>query len=251
MALIRQNVMLAWVGLFLLLLSCLPVSAASSLCPAEPITIAWHDYEPYAYLNKGESLPSGDDIRLIVNVLDVMGCEYRFTYLTWLRTLSELKSGNIEIAPFAYITPERLMFLDFSDPYRTEKVRLFVLADNANKWPIFNLSELSSYGIRVAADKHTWYGDEFAQAISRDHRGQYVHVHSTIKRVKMLLAGHVKAIVGDPKTIRLHSEKMNVLEKIAEHPYQIYEESVHFALRKNYFSQEFISAFNNELKKAL
>lgn len=223
----------------------------SKNCPESIISIGWHNYLPYSFFNPQAKRVSGSDIELITSILDEMDCRYSFVRMTWARTLLELKEGNIDMSMYAYFNNERESLYLFSEPYRSETVRIAILKDNRNRWSIESLDDIVKQDILVAVDTHVWAGNAFKKLIEHRHGHQILHVHDINRRIKMLLEKRVDAIVGDPLTIAIEAKKYNADSEYFLDDYVIFEQPVHFVFNKEKFEPSFIREFNHLLKSRL
>ncbi|ARN84220.1 transporter substrate-binding domain-containing protein [Candidatus Nucleicultrix amoebiphila] len=102
---------------------CAPLKAQD-----EVIKTGWFPFEPYMYVKEtqGFSQLTGLDIKMIEALSQHLGVKPDFSVVQWKQFLSDIKSGQRLIAPFATKTKERSEWAYFSIPYRFEENALFV-----------------------------------------------------------------------------------------------------------------------------
>lgn len=222
-----------------------------SACQERKLVVAWHEYKPYAYYSEETQQVSGLDIELLTSLLDEIGCQYEFTRMTWQRTLLELEKGRVDIGIFAFLTEERIMKYNYSKSYRDESVRIAMLSENHEKWPIKSLSDFDKYQLKFAHDTHVWAGETFQKFIDKNAEKYFVHVHGTKTRLEMLLKGRVNGIIGDPLTIQLEAEALGKSELIEFADIAIFDNPVHFIFSKQSTDQVLVDSVNKTLAKSL
>jgi len=253
MKLIKQTMLYLLILLLSSVLNDMPAVANEhiSVCQERKLVIAWHQYKPYAYYSEETQEVSGLDIELLTSLLDEIGCQYEFTRMTWQRTLLELKKGRVDISIFAFVTEERIKEYNFSNSYRDESVRIAMLSENHDKWPIKSLPDIEKYQLKLAHDTHVWAGEAFQKFIDKNAEKYFVHVHGTKTRLEMLLKERVNGIVGDPLTIQLEAEALGKSELIEFADFTIFDNPVHFIMSKQSTDQELVDSINKTLAKSL
>ena len=219
----------------------------ASFCPGEPIQIAWHRYYPYSYLDPKSQKLVGEDIRYISEIFDDLGCKIEFVRMTWGRTLLEIENGALDMTLYAYKTEDRAKRFLFSEPYRTQPIRLGILNKNKHKWQIKSLDDIRAFKLTVAADTHVWAGNVFEEFTKR-YKGVHVfHVHSMNRRLEMLMSNRVDVIVGDPLAMEHEAKVSGVFDELFIVDFALYDSAVHLVLKKNRFSSTFVERLNKQL----
>lgn len=94
-------------------------------CGKKPLVVAWEDWPPYQYKDKGGKI-TGLDNDIVLLVGKEAGCEIKLKSIPWKTTLKHIKAGKIHIALGASKTAEREVYANFSPIYRPEVMDLFV-----------------------------------------------------------------------------------------------------------------------------
>lgn len=86
-------------------------------------------WEPYQYADVSGNVV-GLDIEVISAVIEEMGCEVNYIQDTWVKSLEELRKGEVDMLLGASKTEAREQFALFSDAYRMEEFSLYVRKDD-------------------------------------------------------------------------------------------------------------------------
>jgi polar amino acid transport system substrate-binding protein len=218
-------------------------------CQQSTLTVAWHRYYPYSFLHSESGELLGNDVSLIANLLNKMGCKHSFIYMTWARTLTEIDKGNVDIGMYAFKNQKREKRFVFTEPYRSESVRIAILNENKAKWTINNLSDFEKYDLLVAADTHVYAGQEYEEFKNMNSGKHIIHIHGIERRVKMLLSGRVDAIIGDPLSIKYEVDKQTKENRYFIDEFIIYNNPVRFIFKKDKFDKAFIERLNLLISK--
>lgn len=220
---------------------------AKSSCRDKPISIAWHEFKPYSYYAPNGDKVIGKDIRMLSRILDKLGCQRRFVYMTWPRTLTEVSNGSIDMSMYAYQLAERKGMMLFSKPYRAETVNVAVLESNT-QLVIDTVEDLFSQKLTVVADLHAWQGEEFERLYAAN-PGNFVHVHDPERRMLMLLNSRSNAIIGDRTSLLEEAGKLRSEHLIKILPLELYRNEVHFIFNPKTIDHSFVSRFNDVLDR--
>lgn len=131
------------------------------------LTVGWDPWEPYHYLAAGGEL-QGLDVEIIERLADAADCELEFLQGSWEGLLRLLKVGDVDVMTGATRTASREEFARFSDPYRTDTFRLFVLASHADQYQDRALGSLLDDGFRIGVTQGYYYGDETSKILDRE-----------------------------------------------------------------------------------
>ena len=111
---------------------------------------------------------------------------------TWTETLDNIRNRSIDLVPCTAIIEERKSFLNYTSPYLSLDVHIFVQSD-ANY--IRDLSELNGKTLAVAADH------AIADLLQRDYpKINLLQAETLTGAVKALAAGKADALAGDMLT---------------------------------------------------
>lgn len=147
-------------------------SAETQQAPSESATVdaecrldvGWDPWEPYHYLAAGGEL-QGLDVELIESLAERAGCELEFVQGSWHGLLRLLRAGELDVMMGATRIPEREEYAIFSEPYRSETFRLYVLDSEAENYRGRTLPQLMDDGFRLGVTSGYYYGDEVSDLI--------------------------------------------------------------------------------------
>jgi polar amino acid transport system substrate-binding protein len=147
-------------------------------------------------------LPSGEITgfrqALITEALARMGCKVKVVEMPWARALVDLESGQLDVLPGAFRTPEREAYALFSSLGEHSVNRLFVLRSQADKWPLQELADLRQQAFRLGVQPRVSYGAAFDQ-LTRDPQftQRLVTVPSRQSLWRMLSLGRLDGVLAD------------------------------------------------------
>jgi len=181
-------------------------------------------YYPFNYRENGERKGLSVDV---LNYFEAnSNYDFEFVTLPWPRALYLVAHGKVDLILTLFKTSKRKNIYHFIEPaYGYEVNQLFTLVDNKLE---FNgqLKQLTPYSIGTIREYS--YGENFDQA---NHLNKFTALTEN-NLVKLLLAGRVDAIVGNPLILNEIISKKKVEYKIrAIEPY-IAVTPVHIALAK-------------------
>ncbi len=147
-------------------------------------------------------LPSGEITgfrqALITEALARMGCRVKVVEMPWARALVDLESGQLDVLPGAFRTPEREAYALFSSLGEHSVNRLFVLSSQAQAWPLKDLADLRQQNFKLGVQPRVSYGAAFDQ-LARDPQfmQRLVTVSSRQSLWRMLALGRVDGVLAD------------------------------------------------------
>lgn len=217
-------------GIFSLFCFCIFVSDASA-AGKDCILTSWAGEEPpYLYTDSVTGEVSGPDADILRSAAAVVGCEIRFIQLPWKRALLHLKSGELDVVPFAKLTEERAAFSFVSVPYRQFAHRLFVAINSPFKGD--SLRELLESGGRVAVMKGYKYPDG-VELIRTDpaYAGQFIEVSEYEQLLMLLEKRRIDGIIASREVIETRCPKLGLdSDTFAEG--EEFSEPLHFLFSK-------------------
>lgn len=102
--------------------------AASQDIPC--VLTSWVGEEPpHLYIDKNTGEAEGPDAALLRDAAASLGCTVQFLNLPWKRAVQSLKTGGLDIIPYAKFTNDRAVFAHYSLPYRDFLHQLYVPND--------------------------------------------------------------------------------------------------------------------------
>jgi len=206
--------------------------------------MAWQARANYSYVDV-DGQYTGYDAELIRLVSGMLNCKIVFLPMTWKRSIIEIQLGNIDIMASASKTKERAAFAHFSEPYRQEKISIFINKEKMNRFSFHSIAELFQSEISLVMIRGAFYGKEFNDR--RDQPGSKLNifeVNNFRQPVEMLAWGHVDAYIGNPVIIKGYLKKLKLVDKVVIHPLLIHLNNVHYLLSKKNISLELLEKFD-------
>lgn len=210
--------------------------------------MGWENWPPYMYLDQSNNLV-GVDIDTISAALKMINCEVEYVQMPWRRVLKDAETGELNIVYGAAKTPERELWGNFSIPYRTEVMRLFVLKQNVSALHLDNLEDFFRRDFQLAIIRDNYYGPELSKLEqSHIYRQQVARVLSAEQMIKMLLADRVQALVGDAIFIGKELKRLGASELIEAHSLIVSTTDLHVIFSKQSTTQQQVDGFNQALR---
>ncbi|MBO9418308.1 amino acid ABC transporter substrate-binding protein [Labrenzia sp. R4_2] len=220
-------------------------------CPKTFRVGASDDYEPFSYIGADGKL-TGLDLLFVQEILAEAGCAPQFVDLPFPRAVVELAAGRIDMMMFASVTAERRNFALFSAPYRNETAGLIIRARDQDKYPINEVGDLLKLNLLLAHDVGTYRGDLFETFMANPEvKKNIIQVSSSRQSLNMLVKGRINAIVEAPAAVFALAETLGVRDEIAEHPFLLWSEPVHFMFSRKTVSPEFVAQIDAVLAEAV
>lgn len=220
-------------------------------CPDTFRVGASDDYEPFSYIGADGKL-TGLDLRFVEQILGEAGCDPQFLVMPFPRAVVELAAGRLDMMMFASVTAERQNFAHFSAPYRNETAGLIIRADDQGGYPITEIGDLLKLNLLLAHDVGTYRGDAFEAFLNNpEAKKNTVQVSSSKQSLEMLLKGRINAIVEAPAAVFALAETLGVRDQIAEHPFLLWSEPVHFMFSRKTVSPELVAEIDAVLADAV
>lgn len=223
-----------------------PSEANVSAC-SNPIKVGYNDWPPYAWQDmQGEA--QGLDVELLRAFAEFLGCEINFINVPARRSHQMLKSGSLDIMMGATKTVEREEYSFFSDPYRDEEVRLFVLDENKDNVKLERWQDIFTQKLRLLVPISGWYGADYEKTRERLALENLLILSPDVdKSVQMLTYDRADLMIGDaiamPYIASQHQGvRLSALKPILDH------NPIHLMLSKQSMSPLLLAQFNRAIK---
>ena len=223
-----------------------PSEANVSAC-SNPIKVGYNDWPPYAWQDmQGEA--QGLDVELLRAFAEFLGCEINFINVPAKRSHQMLKSGSLDIMMGATKTVEREEYSFFSDPYRDEEVRLFVLDENKDNVKLEQWQDIFTQKLRLLVPISGWYGADYENTRERLALENLLILSPDVdKSVQMLTYDRADLMIGDaiamPYIASQHQGvRLSALKPILDH------NPIHLMLSKQSMSPLLLAQFNRAIK---
>lgn len=194
------------------------------------------DFPPHLILK--DQHWQGQSIELLQLLAKEVDCELQFINSPWLRSLAQIKSGELDLVSHLSYSEGRKTDFAFIGPHHIESVWLIGDPDKLPK--VSNLKDLThdvDLG-RIAELNGAYYGEEFAVLKQNPFFArQLVSISSIQDKLALLEAGRVNAILEDHSVLHYwQSHKFNNADK-----YQplvlVYQSPVYFGFSKTTLSK--------------
>lgn len=170
-----------------------------------PLRIGWSDYPPFQRGTAGEP-PQGLDVELLEMLARASRQRLQWLRRPWARQMADVARGELDLVPAATPSPERLVFGDFTHPYRQERVALLALAGEPQG--LRRLADLKGRAVRIG----TIRGVTFPAAVRRaledpDLAGLLVPLHANDLTLSALRSRRVDYVIDDPSVMHWRAER--------------------------------------------
>jgi len=212
-----------------------------------PITVGWEIWYPYQYQDNNNQL-KGLDVLILNAIAEKTSANLAYIELPWKRHLRYLKTGEVNIAMGSSKNKEREEYAYFTDPYRIEEVRLFVLKGKEKEIQLKAITDVIDSNYILGIERGYFYGDEFKYL--RTHpkfKSHFNEVTDLSQNVKMLLKGHIDGLLADPIAMNTYIEMFYLQGKFCQHSLYIYQADIYFMLSKSSMSLEDVTQFNHAI----
>jgi len=213
---------------------------------ARNLDVGWELWFPYQYRNKAQELV-GLDFEIFNSVINKANFTASFVELPWKRHLRYIKSGDMDVAFGASYTEERNSYAYFTDAYRTETVKLFVVKNKRLK--LNKLEDLMTSHYLIGIETGYYYGKKFHQLMNSKKFSQHINEVIDIEQnISMLLKGRIDGLLADPNTIKAFSQKFKIEGELALQPLEIYQADIYFMLSRKSLKRSTLEKFNQAIK---
>ncbi len=215
--------------------------------PTKLMNVGWEVWYPYQYQGKNNQL-MGVDISIMNAVAKQMSVELLYEELPWKRHLKYIKTGVFDIAMGSSKTKEREAYAYFTQPYRLEEIKLFVLKEKAQTMQFKTLTDVINSQYIIGVERGYFYGEEYKKLSARvDFKNHFNEVTDLSQNVKMLLKGSIDGLLADPIAMNTYSKLFNLQGKFTQLPLYIYQTEIHFMLSKSSMSKDLLQRFNQAI----
>lgn len=220
-----------------------PLSACT-----RPLTIrASESYSPFS-VKDSNGVAVGIDNVFIAKVMEAVGCEFRFVFLPWKRSLYALKHGQLDVLPSASFTEERSKIGWFSVPYRNELIGFAVRQGDAQALQIDSLDDVIKQNLVIGSVNGAYRGEAF-EAFRNSPRGAK-HVSGVSisgHGLQLLLADRIDLLLGIPATYIAQAKKQGYGNSVEEHPFVLGKEPVRLMFSAKNISSDLVRKISHEI----
>jgi polar amino acid transport system substrate-binding protein len=211
------------------------------------LSVGWELWYPYQFHNSKQQLV-GLDFDIFNAIVNQANLTVSYTELPWKRHLHYLKSGEMDVAMGASYSAERADYAYFTEAYRTEKVMLYVLKNQAKNIRLNTLKDLIDSPYKIGVEAGYFYGNQYQQLIKNKAFSQQINeVIDLEENITLLMAGKLHGILVDPITMKVFVEKYKLTNEFEPHQLTIYQDDIRIMLSKKTMSKENLLLFNKAI----
>lgn len=199
---------------------------------SKPLRMVAEEWPPYTF-HFGNEVLTGLDVELARAILDEAGCTLVADPLVPIvRRMVMFERGEIDLLLAASDTPERHRFARFTSAYRIERVGLFVLARDYERYRgLTGFDAHITQDVGLLAPTLGWYGKQYELARPRIKAAGRLSTYSTVQQgMRMLAAQRAPMIMGDVAV--LEYEARNQQLDVRQLPYVVLQAPVHMMLSR-------------------
>ncbi|WP_435276380.1 substrate-binding periplasmic protein [Psychrobium sp. nBUS_13] len=206
--------------------------------------ISYESWEPY-YSIKGEQ-HTGSEIDFLKLVLaDANICYKTVRVPSSERALLELKKGNIDLLLSASNNESRAGHAHFSEPYRTEYIRIFWHKSAPSKLKNATLNEILEFGFHGAVNLGSYFGPINQPLIEKSLSIRRV---ATLRQRIDLVSHHRVDFAIEDEAAGLQYIHCHNIENIELHPYIVHSDQVSFMFSKKSVPYSIVEKINASIK---
>lgn len=199
----------------------------------------WVPYQSKSAAGKFEGL----DVEVLEAVAKEAGCGVQFVDMPWNRQLASAESGELDVVMGAAKTPEREVFANYSDDYRTEANVLFVKKGMGAD--VKELNDLPKTKLKIGVVRGSSYGPEI-DAMKAKFDGSADVDDANLKK---MIANRLDATIMDEYSGMALIKSLNAADKIEKHPVKFSVAKSYFLVSKKAKDSSLSGKLNEALKK--
>lgn len=221
---------------------------AKKLCEV-PLIVGWEHWEPFQFQNE-QGTYTGLDLDILQAIFAWTQCELSFAERPWQRLLIDIQTGSVDILLGASKTAERMDFSYFSQPYRKEKMALYIRAEEKNNYTFKSLGEIVYLPFTLGVTRGYYYGEEYEQLLkSRAFREQLVIVARDKQLYPLLLQGRINGFLAETYFVGYNFLNKDNSKKAIRYPLPLYESDIHVMFSRKTVPAELVTLFNHHLQE--
>lgn len=206
------------------------------------------DFPPHLILQ--EQGWQGQSAELAQLLAKEVGCKLQFIHSPWLRSLVQIKTGDLDMVSHLSYSEARRQDFAFIGPHHIESIWLIGDPDKLPKVPaLHDLSRDIDLG-RIAELNGAYYGEEFA-SLKKDplFARQLVSISSIQDKLLLLEAGRVNAILEDESVLHYWQSHQYKNAKKYQPLLLVYQSPVYFGFSKKTLSKAMLVKLQNAWQK--
>lgn len=213
------------------------------------LSLGYDVWEPYQYVEVSGKVV-GLDIELVTAVVEEMGCEVNYIQGTWVKSLEELRKGEVDMLLGASKTEAREQFALFSDAYRMEEFSLYVRKGDEKHSAYQSIEEFIDNRSSIGIVEGYYYGPSVSIMLDGSATSK-LFVSSIIGELNVarLLDQDIDGYLEDSFIGNSILRRKGLSEYIVAHGYTIQTGDIYVMFSKESVSPEQVANFNVALAK--
>lgn len=206
-------------------------------------------WEPYQYVEISGNVV-GLDIEVITAVVEEMGCEVNYIQDTWVKSLEELRKGEVDMLLGASKTEAREQFALFSDAYRLEEFSLYIRSGDEKHSAYQSIEEFVDNRSRIGIVEGYYYGPSISIMLDGTATSKYF-MSSIIGELNVarLLDQDIDGYLEDSFIGASILRRKGLSEYIVAHGLTIQTGDIYVIFSKESVSPEQVAEFNAALSR--
>lgn len=222
-------------------------AAPISDCSRPLIIRAAETYSPFSMKDEN-GVAVGTDSIFIAKIMKRVGCEYRFEFLPWKRSLYAIEHGDIDVLPSASLTEDRAKYGLFSVPYRDEVIGFVVRNEDIGRISLGSLEDVISQGLEIGQVRGAYRGEAFETfAASPEGASHVIDVSVALHGLKLLLADRIDLLLGSPVVYLAQAESQGYGHTVEKHPFVLGKEPVRLMFSAKNIAPELVRKINDAI----
>lgn len=188
------------------------VLASGASGRAEPVQLVTLSYPPYEYDNGGQA--EGIAVRLVRHAFNRLGRDVTIEVLPWKRALLMVQEGQADGIFTAFVTPERLNYLDYSNVVlMPQTVSIWARRDAAIRFD-GNLQSVAYNNIGLV--NGISYGTTVDEAVKQGVFNNIDYAVSQDRNITKLLLKRLDLVIMNRYSARYHLIRQKGLDQVEE-----------------------------------
>ncbi len=192
---------------------------------------------------------SGPHQAVLTEALTRMGCRVKVVDLPWARSLTDLKTGALDVLPGTRRTEEREAFAHFSSQARTSTNRLYLRAGEPRAEQLKQFDDLLRVPLRLGTQNQVSYGAEFDRLKQHPdfaRRVQTVAVRDSLWR--MLVLNRIDGVLADETMADFEIARLGLQDSVKASAVAIAGVATTTAFSRQTTDVDFVARFDRTLE---
>ena len=211
-------------------------------------TLRWVDAPPYGFKDANGDV-RGLHIDLATQALKRVGCEVQLVEMPWVRAITALKLGRLDMLAGAADTQERKAFAFFSGPTNSTRSLLFTSVSAQTRYKPNTLADIIGTDFRLGVQRESKYSTAYEVLLDNPaFTKRLTYVYSQESALRMLSAGRIDGVVGEELSSLNSIQKLGLGDSVKPTQLVISDNQDYFAFSKASNSAAFVKRFDAALR---